>query len=483
MNVRYIAAVDLGASSGRVMLATYTGHTQKLTLEEIHRFDNQLELKQGHHCWDLDNLEQQILIGLNKLSQRDITIDSIGIDTWGVDYVLLDEHGQPVGPSYAYRDSRTEGVMAQVCQDIGKEAIYQKTGIQFLTFNTLYQLKALVDENPDWLAQVCHFVMIPDYLAYRLTGELNCEYTNATTTQLLNIEHGDWDSNLLNYLNLPKAWFGDVTQPGNRIGYGHSPKGERIPVTAVASHDTASAVIATPLHSEHCAYLSSGTWSLMGLDSPQSHTSQQALDCNITNEGGVNGHFRVLKNIMGLWLFQRLCHEHHVDDICELIDDVSKLPAFKTLIDPNDARFLNPVSMTEAIADFCRETGQNAPQTIAEFARCVFDSLALLYKHVANELAQLNHHPLEQLYIVGGGSQNALLNQLCADACGIAVSAGPIEASTLGNVGCQLIALDELNSVREFHQIITRNFPLQHYVARANGGSDAWERFLAIRNR
>lgn len=478
MTIRNIAAIDLGASSGRVMLAAYETQTQTLHLDEIHRFTNSLTHVDGHDCWDLDHIEQQILHGLNRIEERNIPLHSIGIDTWGVDYVLLDKHGQRIGPSYAYRDHRTDGVMAQVQQELGKTALYQLTGIQFLPFNTLYQLKAMVDAKPDWLEHVTDFVMIPDYLAYRLTGKLNREYTNATTAQLINIATNDWDQTLLDYLNLPRSWFGKIAQPGNQIGYWTNQHGQQIPVTSVASHDTASAVLASPLLNPHSAYLCSGTWSLMGIESPKACPTQEALQLNITNEGGVNNHYRILKNIMGLWLFQRICQENDIHDIASLITESAKQPAFRSVIYANDDRFLNPHSMTNEIKAACEEHGYPVPDSLPALTRCIFDSLALLYKQVFNELTQLHHAPLQQLHIVGGGCQNDFLNQLCADLCQVPVTAGPIEASTLGNVGCQLMALNDINTIEQFRQCVIKNFPLRHFKpASSSSSKSVWQDF------
>lgn len=474
MTTRNIAAIDLGASSGRVMLAVCDSRQdsqqslqkQTLSLTEVHRFNNYLK-SDGNHCyWDLDAIEQHILTGLNKLDEQGVVLDSIGIDTWGVDYVLLDRQGRRVGPCYAYRDSRTEGVMERVCSKLHKDNIYQRTGIQFLPFNTLYQLKALTDAKPDWLNDVADWVMIPDYFIYRLTGQLNREYTNATTTQLVNLQTGGWDKQLLDYLGLPESWFGEIKQPGNKVGVWQSPGGQKIPVIAVASHDTASAVLAAPLENERSAYLCSGTWSLMGLDRRNPCNDQTALAANITNEGGVNGHFRVLKNIMGLWLFQRVCQEQNVTDIAELVSQSSRQTPFQSLINPNDNRFLNPQSMTEEIKQACRDNRQPVPQTTAQLTRCIFDSLALLYKQVIDELATVHGQPIQQLHVVGGGCQNHFLNQLCADVCNLPVSAGPIEASILGNVGCQLMSLGDVGDVNQLRKLVTNSFPVHRFTPR-----------------
>lgn len=464
MTLRYCVAVDLGASSGRVMLARYDNEQHSLSLQEIHRFVNCLQKQDGFDTWDIDRLEAEIRTGLNMVCEQGILIDSIGIDTWGVDYVLLNRDGQRIGLPVSYRDSRTEGVMARAIEQLGKAQIYRRSGIQFLPFNTLYQLRALVEQQPDVAADVCHALLIPDYFSYRLTGNMNWEYTNATTTQLVNIQTDNWDEDLLNWTGASPAWFGAPTHPGNVIGYWICPQGNNIPVVAVASHDTASAVIASPLANKDAAYLSSGTWSLMGFESTTPYTSEYALAANITNEGGAEGRYRVLKNIMGLWLLQRVIKEQNITDLPGLIAETERLSACRFVINPNEDRFINPDNMSAEIQAACRETSQPVPQRPAELARCIFDSLALLYADILNELANLRGKPFSQLHIVGGGCQNQLLNQLCADACGVTVVAGPVEASTLGNIGVQLMTLEELCTVDDFRQVVSDNYGLTTYI-------------------
>ncbi|MGK9173658.1 rhamnulokinase [Yokenella regensburgei] len=464
MTFRHCVAVDLGASSGRVMLACYATEQRMLTLREVHRFANYLEKKQGADCWDIDALEDEICLGLEKACAEGVKIDSIGIDTWGVDYVLIDKHGQRVGLPVSYRDHRTDGIMARAQAALGKADIYRRSGIQFLPFNTLYQLYALAQQQPDVVNATEHALLIPDYFSFRLTGNLNWEYTNATTTQLVNIETDNWDDTLLDWTGVPASWFGTPTHPGNVIGHWNSPQGEAIPVVAVASHDTASAVIASPLKHTSAAYLASGTWSLMGFESTTPYTGDEALAANITNEGGAEGRYRVLKNIMGLWLLQRVLKEHQVEDLPALIAGASALPSCQFVINPNDERFINPRNMSEEIQAACRESQQPEPHSDAELARCIFDSLALLYADVLSELARLRGTPFTQLHIVGGGCQNQLLNQLCADACGLPVVAGPIEASTLGNIGVQLMTLNELKSVDAFRDVVAASYALTTYT-------------------
>ncbi|HEI8865471.1 TPA: rhamnulokinase [Serratia odorifera] len=480
MTIHHIAAIDLGASSGRVMLANYHSASQRLTLREVSRFSNGLQQRNGQQCWDLEALEQHICQALCDLDGENIRLDGIGIDTWGVDFVLLDAHGERVGQAVSYRDARTQGVMAQAQREFGADEIYRRTGIQYLPFNTLYQLRALSQQQPELVERVAHLLLIPDYLHYRLTGQLNWEYTNASTTQLLNITSDGWDAELLAWAGVPVKWFGKPTPPGNRVGDWCSPSGRQVPVIAVATHDTASAVLATPLQDVDAAYLSSGTWSLMGIESPLALVNDAALAANITNEGGATG-YRVLKNIMGLWLLQRITRELALDDLPTLIAQAAQQPACRWLVNPNDPRFINPVSMRQTIQDSCRERGMPVPETPAQLVRCIFDSLAMLYRQVAQQLADLHGRPLSRLHIVGGGSQNALLNQLCADATGLAVSAGPIEASTLGNVGAQLMALGAVDDIEHFRQVVVANFPLQHFTPHDNPDFAAhWPQFQSL---
>ncbi|WP_435928520.1 rhamnulokinase [Dryocola sp. BD613] len=464
MTLRHSVAVDLGASSGRVMLARFDRDARSVCLREIHRFTNCLQQTDGSATWDLDALEHDIRTGLQKACDEGVAIDSIGIDTWGVDFVLIDRDGNRVGLPVSYRDSRTDGVMETALAEVGREEIYRRTGIQFLPFNTLYQLRALAQRQPELLQEVEHALLIPDYFCYRLTGALNWEYTNATTTQLININSDSWDESLLDWAGVPAKWFGKPTHPGCVIGRWTCRGGNQIPVVSVATHDTASAVIGAPLKDKDAAYLSSGTWSLMGIESKTPYATDRALAANITNEGGAEGRYRVLKNIMGLWLLQRVSKELGITDLPALIARTRQLPACKFVINPNDDRFINPENMSREIQAACRESRQPVPLTDAELARCIFDSLALLYAATLRELAELRGRPVSCLHIVGGGSQNELLNQLCADACGVPVLAGPVEASTLGNIGCQLMALDEITDVDDFRKIVAASYQLISFI-------------------
>jgi len=482
-----VVAVDLGASSGRVVLARYCGgagdEAGSLALQEVHRFENGFVQRNGHDCWDLERLVCEIGFGLEKALAGGARPASVGIDTWGVDFVLLDAEDRPLGDAIAYRDHRTDGVMEQVFARVPRAEIYRRTGIQFLQFNTLYQLAALQGSDPELLARARTLMFVPDYLHYRLCGAKSCEYTNASTSQLLNLETGNWDTDLLLQLDLPATGLQPLCAPGTALGEWISREGHRLQVIAPATHDTASAVVAVPLEDrppyKDSLYISSGTWSLMGIESGTPFNDAHALAANFTNEGGTDGRYRVLKNIMGLWLIQRLRDAFPHLDHAELVAQATHAPS-GSLIDPNDARFLNPPSMVDAIRAFCVETGQRLPQSAGEFARCVFESLACLYRQTLEELQAVTGRAFHRIHIVGGGSQNTFLNQLCADFCGLPVLAGPVEASALGNIGCQLRALGHLADLAALRTLVRHNFAGQNLNPRAEtrqATEAQWRRF------
>ncbi|WED28730.1 rhamnulokinase [Vibrio sp. DW001] len=458
--MKKIIAVDIGASSGRVILGTFKN--QKIKLEEFHRFDNGPVLREGQACWNLDYLLMEIKHGIDLTLQSGHIIDCIGIDTWGVDYVLLDKDGFRLGEGVSYRDTRTEGYLDKFIEQLSKDFIYSQTGIQFLSFNTLYQLAALKDSEPEWLNRVERLLFIPDYLNYELTGVQNCEYTNATTSQLVNCNTGNWDKQLFDAIGVPESWCLLPSMPNRLIGQ-YVSNLQTIPVASIASHDTASAILALPVSEDDVVYISSGTWSLMGIESLTPLNTPLAQSMNFTNEGGAESKFRVLKNIMGLWLIQNVQKELAKHSFAELVSLAKKAQPFKCLIDPDHPSFLNPASMTDAICTFCSQTNQPVPKTAGEFARCVFESLAFQYRKVWLELNQLKEIPANKIHIIGGGIQNKFLNQLCADACGVEVKTGPIEASAIGNICGQLIALNELDGVQHARDAVFRSFPIEVY--------------------
>ncbi len=482
----YVAAVDLGASSGRVLLACHDAEHGTLAIEEIHRFGNSFVYRDGHDCWDVDDLVAQITQGLERIVARGIDLASVGIDTWGVDYVLLDEDDQQLGAAVAYRDHRTDGIMDEVFRTVPRAEIYARTGIQFLQFNTLYQLVALCRENPAWLPRVRSLLLMADYLHFRLCGVKSCEYTNASTSQLLSLKTNSWDLELLERLGLPAHWFLPLSQPGSTLGEWVATTGRRVKVITPATHDTGSAVIAVPLEDEDSVYISSGTWSLMGVESRVPYNDAAALAANFTNEGGADGTYRVLKNIMGLWLIQRVRDAFPEHTFAELVTLAQAAQPFRHLINPNDDRFLNPPSMVEAIRGFCRETGQCAEGELEDagsVARCVFESLAFLYRRTLGELQAITGRHYQRIHIVGGGCQNEFLNQLCADFCQLPVHTGPIEASALGNITCQLRALGCFADRAAIRSLIAREFTGQTLAPRAEAARTVhqhWQRFLQL---
>lgn len=469
--MKSVIAIDLGAGSGRVIHGTYDNN--RLVLNELHRFEN-INIQCGEFlCWDTDYLINEIQKGIHIITAAGIKVDCMAIDSWGVDFVLTDKHGLKLGNSVTYRDSRTNGLMEKTIIQLGKDYLYNNTGIQLLPFNTIYQLIAIKEQNPSWFNDVKHLQFIPDYLGYRLTGELNCEYCNATTSQMVNCQTGQWDEQLLEKLSLPSNWLLPISKP-NRI-IGHYPiegTDQSIPFASIPSHDTAAAVLAVPKTQSNVAYLSSGTWSLMGIESDNAIVSDVAKAFNFTNEGGVEDKFRVLKNIMGLWIIQGIQKELKQYSFSELVESAKEVVPFKSLINPDDSSFLNPNSMIEAIQQFCQKTEQPIPTSPGELARCAMESLAMQYRTVWEQLNELSSEALVGIHIVGGGCQNELLNQLCADACNCDVWAGPIEASAIGNICGQLISIGEIENVSEARKIINNSFVISTYKPNSSNSFD-----------
>lgn len=452
---RSCAAIDLGASSGRVAVVECDG--ERLSLRQVRRFDTpqRRDAETGYKAWDLDGIEREIRAGLEAAAAL-APLESVGVDSWGVDYVLLDAERELIGPAVAYRDDRTRGMMEQVFARMPAEEVYRRTGIQFQPFNTLYQLAATARQQPSWLERARHLLMLPDYFHFRLGGAIANEYTNATTTQLCGIETADWDPELLALAGVSRELLTRPVQPGSCLGETSGLTGSRLKVTAPGTHDTASAVAAIPLSSDREAFISSGTWSLMGVESQRPLSSESARRLNFTNEGGVERRFRVLKNIAGLWLTQCIGRELGKSDVSLLAAAQAAAP-WRSSIDPDDARFLNPPSMIEAIRSFCAETDQPEPADEGALVRCALESLALSYRRVKDQLESLLQHRLTRIHIGGGGGQNGMLNQLAADACEVPVVVGPTESSVLGNGCVQLIALGALSSLDEARALIRRS--------------------------
>jgi len=484
-NHAYIA-IDLGAESGRVVKGVLADG--KLHLEEINRFPNGMVPIGGHYYWNLIRLYEMMVEAFKKCAQSDIPIESIGVDSWGVDFALLAEDESLLGLPVAYRDSRTDEMMEKLFGRIPAETVYEKTGIAFLKFNSIYQLLALSSQKSDALKNAKHFLMIPDYFHYLFTGKMTNEYTIASTSQGLNLKTRTWDSDIFKAIDVPDGLMGDLIEPGTVIG----PLNEQlqtvtglgpVPVVAPGSHDTASAVAAVPAEGENWAYISSGTWSLVGIETDRSMSTQKAYEYNFTNEGGVFNTIRFLKNIMGLWLVQR-CREAFEKEIdyTTLTQMAADAPAFTSLIDPDRDIFMNPLSMTDAIADFCRQTGQPIPATEGAYVRCCLESLAMQYRLVMQQLSEIHDMQFEKLHIVGGGTQNKLLNQFTADATGMPVVTGPVEATVIGNVVTQAIGLGHLKSLSEARQIIRQSFPMETYTPRETSIWDQqFDRFLELK--
>jgi rhamnulokinase len=454
--MKSVIAIDLGASSGRVMVGSL--NDDRIELKEWHRFQNRQILSNELSCWDLYSILEEIKVGINKVLSSGIAVDSLGIDTWGVDFVLLDKYGRHLGEFVSYRDTRTYGVEAKLTRDSGlsKEDIYGITGIQFLPFNTINQLKAIADQNPRWFNDIETLLFIPDYLNYKLCGVKHCEYTNASTSQLLACREKTWSKALIEACGAKMNWFLPPKMPNRMIGQYRL--GElRIPVCSVASHDTASAVAATPIDHAHCAYLSSGTWSLVGIESDVPYTCKKAFAYNLTNEGGVDGRYRILKNIMGLWLIQQVKAENPSLTFADMTALAQLSVPFQFILNPNDETFLNPPSMTRAIQRWFKDRNQPGPDTLAQVVRCIYDSLALAYDQALTQLSEVTGETITTLRIVGGGTQDQFLNQLCADVCDMTVLTEPAEASALGNVINQLIALGAILDVDEARAIIRRS--------------------------
>lgn len=460
-------AIDLGAESGRVMAGLWDG--SQMRLEQVHRFPNEpVHIGNGLH-WDIPRLWLEIERGLTAAARTyGKRIVSIGVDTWGVDYMLLSKNSEMLGLPYHYRDQRANGMMEAAFGRVPRPTIFAETGLQFMQLNTLYQLLALQKDAPEILSTADRFLMIPDYLNWCLCGANVCEFTNATTTQLLHPK-GNWSRTLLEKFNLPANIFPEVVQPGTRLGTLRNSLAQRtglsdVAVIAPATHDTGSAVAAVPTsHTDktNWAYISSGTWSLMGVEVQQAQVTPRVLELNFTNEGGVDGTYRLLKNIMGLWLVQQCKRSFEARGKKFDYLDLTRLAAAEkplvSLVNPNDQRFLNPPDMPRAIQDFCRETGQPVPETEGALIRCALESLALIYQTVLHSLEEVTGTPVEVIHIIGGGSQNDLLNQFTANACARTVLAGPVEATALGNLLIQARACGEIGSLAELRSVVTRS--------------------------
>jgi rhamnulokinase len=481
-------ALDLGAESGRAVVGHFDG--QSLRLEEIHRFPNGPVLVNGHLHWDALRLLSELKAGTRLAIQKFKSVVSLGLDTWGVDFGLLDGQGNLLGNPYHYRDSRTEGMMEALFERVPRDQVFEYTGIQFMQLNTLYQLFSMRVNQSPILDIARTFLTMPDLFNYWLTGRKVCEFSNATTTQFYDPRAKTWATELLERLDLPASILGEIVPPGTVLGdllpdvaaeLGVDP----IPVIAPACHDTGSAVAAVPASERDYAYISSGTWSLMGVEVNEPVITPQSLDYNFTNEGGVCGTFRLLKNIMGLWLVQECRREWARAgasyDYATLTQMAADAPPFGPIVDVDDHLFLAPGDMPGRIYQYCRDTGQAVPETKGQILRCALESLALRYRWVLEKLEAMMGRPIGVVHIIGGGMQNELLCQFATDAMQRPVVTGPIEATAMGNMLMQALALGYIDSLSEGRQVIRNSFAVRTYEPGAGEPwAEAYDRYLKL---
>lgn len=496
--MKHFLAVDLGATSGRTVLSAFDG--QSITMREFTRFKNPQVPILGHLFWDLPHLYNEIILALKKVADEGIELTSIGIDTWGVDFAFFGKDGQLLSLPYCYRDSHTDGAVERFFHEhMSARDLYERTGIQFMPFNSLFQLETLKKNGCTALDEADKILFVPDALTYMLTGKAVCEYTILSTSQMLNPATGDIDETLLDILGLRRSQFGELVQPGHQAGVltpqvqtatGLGP----IPVVCVAGHDTASAVAAVPAEDEEYAYLSCGTWSLLGIESSHAIINDKSFEYNFTNEGGLDGTTRFLKNICGLWLFENCRKEFNSGQRMangqwpKVPDDVNELNAlcltsdFDSLIQPDDPLFAHPDSMTMAICEYCRRTGQPEPQTPADYVRCIFRSLALRYRQILEILDGMADFSIRKLHVIGGGSLNRYLMQWTADATGLPVIAGPAEGTALGNTLVQVRSAGGVTTLPEMRRIVVRSVELKTYQPHHDSEWDkAYEQFLTLK--
>jgi rhamnulokinase len=491
---RVYLAVDLGASSGRIVAGVFDGDV--LTLEECHRFENGGVIANGHLYWDLLGQWRDIQSGLRAAAARfGDSLVSVGVDTWGVDFGLLGAGDELLGNPSHYRDQRTEGFPERAFATVSKEKIFAETGLQFLPFNSLYQLVAMQQAGSPLLEHAQSFLMMPDLFHWLLTGTKSNEYTNSTTTQIYNPQRGTWSAELLRGFSLPARLFGEIQPPGTNLGPVRSDVAEAtglspIEVVLPGTHDTASAVMAVPAvgptgrHPNWC-YLSSGTWSLMGVELPSPIINEACRRYNFTNEGGVDGTIRLLKNIAGLWLLQECRRIWKLAGQTmsweEMVEQARQCEPARSLVDPDHVSFLAPRDMPAAIREACRQTGQPIPESPGQVIRCVLDSLALRYRCVLGWLEELVDGTIEVVHVVGGGVQNQMLCQMTADACDRVVIAGPVEATAIGNVMMQAVSFRDVASVSQAREVIQRSFSVDRYEPRVpRQWDEPWRRFQDV---
>lgn len=468
--MKYHLAVDIGASSGRHIL----GHVEqgRIVLEEVYRFENGPKKRGGRLCWDFDALAREVVNGLKACAKLGKVPATLGVDTWGVDFALVDREGRILGDTVAYRDSRTQGMDVLVEERIPAQELYRRTGIQKQSFNTIYQLMAVKRQSPELLEQAHRLLLVPDYLHYTLTGVMSSEYTEASTSGLVSAETKDWDRELLDLLGFPQKLFGTLSLPGTALG-GLRPAlreelGFDCQVVLPASHDTGSAFLAVPAGEGDSVTLSSGTWSLLGVELETPVTTPESRAANFTNEGGYQYRFRYLKNIMGLWMIQNLRREMAENGQLPGFGELSRLAReaadFPGRVDVDDPSFMAPESMSAAVRAYCERVGQPVPQSPGELLSCVYHSLAQCYAQSVRQLEALTGRSFQAVHIVGGGSQDAYLNQLTASATGLPVYAGPTEGTALGNLLVQMIAQGEFASLQEARDAIRASFAVKEVL-------------------
>ncbi len=491
MNRHHFLAFDLGASSGRAILGTLNG--KKLELKEIHRFENRMQLIHGSYFWNIFSLFEELKTGLKKcIKNIHIQPESVGIDTWGVDFVHLNKEGQIVSLPFAYRDSRTDQAIEGLFKIIPKEEVYLQTGIQFMQFNSLFQLFSMVQKDASVLKITKDILFMPDALNYLFSGVKKAEFSIASTSQMLKPGKNEWQAELVRKAGIDETILQKIVWPGTVIGrilpeVAEQTGSQLIPVVAVGGHDTASAIASVPAEGKNWAYISSGTWSIMGIESPFPIISEETLKMNFTNEGGVEGTTRFSKNIMGMWLIQE-CRRIWASEVDypwpEMVEMAQKSKPFKFLIDPDDTSFLNPSDMPAAVCAFCEKTRQGKPATHGEIIRCIYDSLALKYRYTLDQIISVTKNDIEKIHIIGGGSNNHFLCQLTADATGLPVIAGPTEATATGNILMQAKALDHVKSLGEIRKIIRCSFEVIRFdPVKEQDWEQPYRRFSDIMNR
>lgn len=460
---KYFLAVDIGASSGRHILGSY--ENGKIALEEVHRFFNGMDNVDGTLCWDTERLFNEIITGMKKCKEMGKIPATVGVDTWGVDFVLLDKEENIVGQTVGYRDSRTDGMDAEVYKIIPEDDLYARTGIQKAMYNTIYQLMALKTQNPEYLEKADAMLMIPDYFHYKLSGKKVQEYTEATTSQLVNPATKDWDYELIEMLGFPKGIFQKILMPGTPIGNLTPEVQEMVgfdcQVVLPPTHDTAAAVMALPTNAEDTCYISSGTWSLMGVETSEPNCSAQSKEANFTNEGGYGGKITYLTNIMGLWMINSVRNKYVPDmsygDLCEQASHET----ITSVVDCQDECFLAPEDMAEAVKDYCKKEGQEVPETIPAIASVIYNSLAKCYAEKLEEIQKITGVKYDRLHVIGGGSNAKYLNELTAKYTGIPVYAGPGEATAIGNILAQMMGDGTFADLKEARNCVAESFGIK----------------------